>query len=77
MNLIDSHIRATMGSRARTAMALLAALPAALPLHAAEQATGSETTGLEEIIVTAQFRSENLQDTPLAITAASGSRNRV
>ena len=27
---------------------------------------------LEEVIVTAQFRQENLQDTPLAITAVSG-----
>jgi iron complex outermembrane receptor protein len=31
-----------------------------------------ETDQLEEITVTAQFRSENLQETPLAITAVTG-----
>jgi len=36
-------------------------------------ASGKEDT-LDEVIVTAQFRSENLQDTPLAITAVSGDR---
>jgi iron complex outermembrane recepter protein len=36
-------------------------------------AQNSENVGtLEEIIVTARFRSENLQDTPLAITAITG-----
>jgi iron complex outermembrane recepter protein len=34
--------------------------------------TGSDTTGLQEVIVTAQFHSENLQQTPLAITAITG-----
>ena len=32
----------------------------------------TETDQLEEITVTAQFRSENLQETPLAITAVTG-----
>jgi len=32
---------------------------------------GAEGT-LEEIVVTAQFRAQNLQETPLAITAVSG-----
>jgi iron complex outermembrane receptor protein len=36
----------------------------------AQQST--ETDQLEEITVTAQFRSENLQETPLAITAVTG-----
>jgi iron complex outermembrane recepter protein len=40
---------------------------------AAEPATENEG-GLEEIIVTAQFRAENLQDTPLSITAITGER---
>src|SRR5688500_5001311 len=43
----------------------IAALPA---VFAAE----AETTGIEEVVVTAQFRQQNLQDTPLAITAMSG-----
>ncbi len=38
----------------------------------APQAQSSEKDGVEDIIVTAQFRSENLQDTPLSITATSG-----
>lgn len=45
--------------------------PLAGPANAAEE---EQTTGgslLEEVIVTAQFRKENLQDTPLAITAIS------
>jgi len=32
---------------------------------------GTPTRGVEEIVVTAQFREQNLQDTPLAITAMS------
>jgi len=32
---------------------------------------GTEARGVEEIVVTAQFRQQNLQDTPLAITAMS------
>lgn len=32
----------------------------------------SQEEGIEEIVVTARFREENLQDTPLAITAVSG-----
>ena len=35
----------------------------------AEQAEGTASEGLREIIVTAQKRAENVQDTPLAITA--------
>jgi iron complex outermembrane recepter protein len=38
---------------------------------AAQKAT-SDSVGLEEVVVTAQFRAENLQATPLAITAVSG-----
>lgn len=39
------------------------------PSGDADQQTG---TGLEEVIVTAQFRSEGVQDVPLAITALTG-----
>jgi len=39
---------------------------------ASAQSTGDANQGLEEIVVTAQKRSENLQDTPLAITAITG-----
>jgi len=37
-----------------------------------QQASSNDESVLQEVIVTAQFRRENLQDTPLAITAVSG-----
>ena len=46
-----------------------------LPIVAAAAApTTTDAVGLEEVIVTAQFRAENLQDTPIAITAVSGAQ---
>src|SRR5688572_29119493 len=39
---------------------------------AAAQATQSEAVGLEEIVVTARFKEEKLQETPIAITAVTG-----
>jgi len=44
-----------------------AAVLAALPAIAAEDTSNT----LEEIVVTAQFRAQNLQDTPIAITAVN------
>src|SRR5690606_29330263 len=38
----------------------------------AQDAPDDRSSGVEEIVVTAQFRAQNLQDTPLAITAVSG-----
>ena len=35
----------------------------------AQQAEQSEASGLDEIVVTARFREEKLQETPIAITA--------
>jgi len=55
--------------------AVLAAQQAETPAPAptlAPAAVGDQGAGLNEIIVTAQFRSQNLQDTPIAITAISG-----
>src|SRR5690606_2997887 len=55
-------------------------VPAALAQHEPAQAPGTETAEsyrtarsyrLQEIIVTAQFRSESVQDAPLSITAVS------
>src|SRR5690606_6849735 len=55
-------------------------VPAALAQQEPAQAPGTETaesdrtagsSGLQEIIVTAQFRSESVQDAPLSITAVS------
>jgi iron complex outermembrane recepter protein len=41
-------------------------------VHAQQAEQTQDTNQLEEVIVTAQFRSENLQETPLAITAITG-----
>lgn len=49
-----------------TAVALLAPLASA---HAAEDSTSG---GLEEVVVTAQKRAENLQDVPMSISVLSG-----
>ena len=54
------------------ASALLAAVPAA---YAQEQAAGGATpSGLEEVVVTAQKRTENLQDVPVSIQTLSGEK---
>lgn len=50
------------------ACATTLAVVAAAPLLAADQPASA---GLEEIIVTAQFREEKVQDTPIAITAVN------
>ncbi len=51
------------------ASAVLAAIPAAYAQQAQQQATGEATGGLEQIVVTAQKRTENLQDVPISIQA--------
>lgn len=45
---------------------------AAFAQEAAPQAAEGESAGIDEIVVTAQKRSENLQKTPLAVTAFTG-----
>jgi iron complex outermembrane receptor protein len=56
-------------SKTRTACALLLAAPAFLdtPAFAADPDQGG--SGLEEVVVSAQFREEKLQSTPIAISA--------
>ncbi len=51
------------------ACALVAAVPAAAQSNVAEAAPPSDKVG--DIVVTAQFREQNLQDTPIAITAVN------
>ena len=54
---------------------LAAAIAMALPLPAAfAQEAPASTTSLGEIIVTAQRRSENIQDVPLSVSALEGER---
>src|SRR5471032_1219933 len=40
-------------------------------LAADQSSTSASENSLEEVVVTAQFRQQNLQDTPLAITAVN------
>jgi outer membrane receptor protein involved in Fe transport len=54
-------------SRGRLGIAIAAILATSGAVHAAERASGA----LEEIVVTAQKRSQGLQDVPLAVTALS------
>jgi iron complex outermembrane receptor protein len=51
---------------------LLATVAAASTVAAAQGNADNASSGLEEIVVTAQRRAESIQDTPLAITAISG-----
>jgi iron complex outermembrane receptor protein len=61
-------------SVARHVARILAAstLVAGAQAFAAQPAASAGDEGLQEVVVTAQFRRENLQDTALAITAVSG-----
>ena len=47
-------------------------ITAALPLRAAQAQDAAADGALQEIVVTAQKRAENLQDTPIAIYAVTG-----
>src|ERR1700755_2581454 len=57
-------------ARQRAIACVCASIAWASPAWAQE--APKEDTGLQEVIITAQFRQENLQDTALAITAVSG-----
>jgi iron complex outermembrane recepter protein len=61
-------LRSDAGIPART---MVAATIAALLGSATASAQSADTATLDEIVVTARFRAENLQQTPLAITAIS------
>jgi len=59
-------------SAARAVLAAVLATAVATPVLAAEaEATSDASSGLEEIIVTAQKRRENLQETPISISVLS------
>jgi iron complex outermembrane recepter protein len=69
--------RATIDRRLLTVLAACAGLAlaagAAQAQTAAAKPAGDQSAGtLEEIVVTAEYRTENLQDTPIAISALSG-----
>ena len=64
-------IRQILHTSAATAT-LAIAVTAAAPAFAQDEA--AEDNGLQEIVVTAQRREENLQDVPLSVTAISGDK---
>ncbi|HEV7633433.1 MAG TPA: TonB-dependent receptor plug domain-containing protein, partial [Steroidobacteraceae bacterium] len=63
---VDRYVRLALGVVPLAAAATLGL--GATPVHAAEPATADQ---LVEVVVTARYREENLQSTPLAISAFS------
>ena len=55
-----------------SAIALAAVLGSAAPVLAQDSAEPAADENSDEIVVTAQFRSQRLQDVPIAITAVTG-----
>jgi iron complex outermembrane recepter protein len=69
---VKSPNRVSVLNVAASVMAIVAAASAArAAAPASTTAVTAESTQLEEVVVTAQFRSQNLQDTPIAITAVN------
>ena len=67
------HRARKAGSSLHTGLALLAAVvPLAVQAQTAAPAAPAATEGLQEITVTAERRTSNLQTTPIAITAIDG-----
>jgi len=68
---MHSQIRASLGQVLAVSTLAASTLAAAFhaPLAAAQGQQEARTGALEEVIVTAQKREENLQETPIAITA--------
>jgi len=73
---VGSYASGSLGACASLALAIGAAsYPAqaqsqnASPSAAADSNSSADATGLTEIVVTAQFKAANLQETPIAITA--------
>jgi iron complex outermembrane receptor protein len=64
--MTSSHLISQVRVAVRTSLGLAILLP--IGAFAAEPATGDT---LEEVVVTAQFREQKLQDTPIAITAVT------
>ncbi len=70
--MIQSTTRLFAARLTATTALVSASLAWAVALPAAAQGADEESYGLEEIVVTARKREENLQTTPLSITAFTG-----
>ena len=72
---MDNYLRAPLTAWLTACGALL--LPAALPAQtasggaAAQAETAAESAGIQEVVVTARRRTENLQDVPLTVSAVT------
>src|ERR1700752_5062199 len=72
---MDNYLRAPLTAWLTACGALL--LPAALPAQtarsgaAAQAETTAESAGIQEVVVTARRRTENLQDVPLTVSAVT------
>ena len=65
---ISAHIRALSSGWRVAMLGTLAAVPAG---QALAQTAATDNNALQEVVVTAQFRQQNLQQTPIAITAVN------
>src|ERR1700728_4293514 len=72
MKKIARALATTSAATAAGACVLLGAPPAFSQAAASQNAQTAGTGALEEVVVTAQFKQEKLQETPIAITALSG-----
>src|SRR5688572_388780 len=63
--------RSRIANLSVTSFAALAVAMVAAPAAAQDEAAAADAPAGDEIVVTAQFRAQNLQDTPLAITAVN------
>src|SRR5471030_2131409 len=74
LDSIRRHLRSGVGTGALAAAGLLTLAGPALGQTTAAAAASAANAGgqLQEVVVTAEFRRQNLQSTPLAITAMTG-----
>jgi iron complex outermembrane recepter protein len=70
MTKVRAHVALTVAS-AMSALALGQSTAFAQSAPAADQSTAAPSDALQEVVVTAEFRTEKLQETPIAITAVN------
>ncbi len=70
MTKVRAHVALTIAS-AMSALALGQSTAFAQTAAAADQTAAAPTDALQEVVITAEFRTEKLQETPIAITAVN------